>query len=42
MEPPDYLYSDDGQEVTLNITWAVDMIGRERFEPVPLSRGLSL
>ena len=42
MEPPDDLYSADGQQVTLNITWAVGVIGRERFEPVPLSRGLSL
>lgn len=42
MRPDDYLYSDDGQTVTLNITWAVGVIGRERFEPVPLSRGLSL
>lgn len=42
MEPPNCLYSFDGQQVTLNITWAVGVIGRERFEPVPLSRGLSL
>jgi hypothetical protein len=39
MKPPDYLYSKDGQEVMLNITWAVGVIGLERFEPVPLSRG---
>ncbi|KAJ4321310.1 hypothetical protein N0V94_002942 [Neodidymelliopsis sp. IMI 364377] len=42
MTPPDCLYSSDGLQVTLNITWAVGVIGRERFEPVPLSRGLSL
>ena len=42
MEPPECLYSEDGQQVTLNITWAVGVIGRERFEPVPLGRRLSL
>jgi hypothetical protein len=42
MMPPDFLYSEDGQQVTLNITWAVGVVGRERFEPTPLGRRLSL
>jgi hypothetical protein len=42
MRPPQALYSEDGQEVTLNITWAVGVVGREHFEPTPLGRRLSL
>lgn len=42
MDPPHYLYSVDGQQVILNITWAVGVVGRERFESVPLGRHLSL
>ncbi|KAF3044602.1 hypothetical protein E8E12_002005 [Didymella heteroderae] len=42
MMPPDFLYSEGGQEVTLNVTWAVGVVGRERFEATPLGRRLSL
>ncbi|KAF3043037.1 hypothetical protein E8E11_005034 [Didymella keratinophila] len=31
-----------GQQATLNITWAVSVVGRERFKPTPLGRRLSL
>lgn len=42
MMPPGYFYPEYGPHVTLNITWAVDADGRERFEPTPLGRRLSL